>query len=126
MSKLIRLEHVYKTYPLEGGDVTAVKDVSFTINQGDFAVLMGPSGSGKSTAMHLVGCLDTATKGAIFLGNQNTSNLAESDLAQIRGKKIGFIFQTFNLVPSLTALDNVALPMLFQQVFRRQRLQKST
>ena len=125
MPALIKLEDVHKIYHLEGVDVPAVNGLSFTINQGDFAALIGPSGSGKSTAMHLVGCLDTATKGAIYLGNHNTKELNESDLAQIRGKKIGFIFQTFNLVPSLSALENVALPMVFQQIPRSQRLQKA-
>ena len=125
MPALIKLDHVHKIYHLEGVDVPAVNGLSFTINQGDFAALIGPSGSGKSTAMHLVGCLDTATKGAIYLGNQNTNSLEESDLAQIRGKKRGFIFQTFNLVPSLSALDNVALPMVFQQIPTTKRLQKA-
>ena len=125
MTPLIKLENAHKIYHLEGVDVPAVNGLSFTIHQGDFVALMGPSGSGKSTAMNLVGCLDVTTIGAIYLGNQNTKNLSESDLAQIRGKKIGFIFQTFNLIPSLTALENVALPMLFQQVSRRQRLQKA-
>ena len=82
---------------------------------------MGPSGSGKSTAMNLVGCLDTPTKGEIFLDKYNISHLSESDLAQIRGKKIGFIFQTFNLISSLTALENVALPMTFQGVSRTEK-----
>ena len=125
MSALITLQDVYKIYPLEGLEVAAINGISMEINKGDFVALIGPSGSGKSTAMNLVGCLDTATKGNIFLGKHNISNLSESDLAQIRGKQIGFIFQTFNLIPSLHALDNVALPMVFQGVARKARENKA-
>ena len=115
MSALIKLQEVYKIYSLEDVEVPAIDGISLEINKGDFVALIGPSGSGKSTAMNLIGCLDTATKGTIHLGSHNIQHLLESDLAQIRGKQIGFIFQTFNLIPSLHALDNVALPMLFQQ-----------
>lgn len=125
MHSAITLEHVYKIYRLEGGEVPAINGISLRINQGDFVALIGPSGSGKSTAMNLVGCLDTATRGEIFLGKYNTKNLSESDLAQVRGKKIGFIFQTFNLISSLNALENVALPMMFQAVPRSTRLSKA-
>ena len=125
MSTLIKLENVHKIYRLEGGEVPAINGISLSINQGDFVALIGPSGSGKSTAMNLVGCLDTATTGDIFLGKHNIQHLSESDLAQIRGKQIGFIFQTFNLIPSLNALDNVALPMMFQNVSRSARMSKS-
>lgn len=122
---LITLEDVHKIYRLDGVEVPAVNGISIKINKGDFVALIGPSGSGKSTAMNLVGCLDTATKGKILLGKHNIRNLSESDLAQIRGRKIGFIFQTFNLIPSLSALDNVALPMVFQDVPRYERLKKA-
>lgn len=125
MTSVIRLEEVHKVYSLEGGEVPAISGISLEIKQGDFVALIGPSGSGKSTAMNLVGCLDTATKGTIFLGKHNISELSESDLAQIRGKQIGFIFQTFNLIPSLNALDNVALPMMFQQVSKTTRQNKA-
>jgi len=118
MSSLIKLENVYKIYSLGGVEVPAINGISLSINQGEFVALIGPSGSGKSTAMNLVGCLDTATKGNIFLGKHNIQHLSESDLAQVRGKKIGFIFQTFNLIPSLNALENVALPMMFQGASR--------
>ena len=125
MQSAIALKDVYKIYSLEGGEVPAINGISLRINQGDFVALIGPSGSGKSTAMNLVGCLDTATKGDIFLGKHNTKSLSESDLAQVRGKKIGFIFQTFNLISSLNALENVALPMMFQAVPRSTRLSKA-
>ena len=125
MHSAISLEKVYKIYSLEGGEVPAINGISLRINQGDFVALIGPSGSGKSTAMNLVGCLDTATRGEIFLGKHNTKNLTESDLAQVRGKKIGFIFQTFNLISSLNALENVALPMMFQAVPRSTRLSRA-
>src|SRR3989338_5113404 len=125
MSTLIKLDNVHKIYRLEGGEVPAINGISLSINQGDFVALIGPSGSGKSTAMNLVGCLDTASKGNIFLGKHNIQDLSESDLAQVRGKQIGFIFQTFNLIPSLHALDNVALPMMFQGISRSQRQLKA-
>ncbi len=124
-TSLITLQDVYKVYSLGGIDLPAVNGISLNINRGDFVALIGPSGSGKTTAMNLVGCLDTATKGRIFLGKYNTQDLPESDLAQIRGKQIGFIFQTFNLISSLSALDNVALPMIFQNVSRSVRIKKA-
>lgn len=125
MTSVISLQDVYKTYFLDGVDVPAINGISLDIMQGDFVAIIGPSGSGKSTAMNLVGCLDTATKGKIYLGEHNINLLEESDLAQIRGKKIGFIFQTFNLIPSLSALENVALPMMFQDVPREVRIKKA-
>lgn len=125
MPALITLQDVYKIYAMEGVTVSAINGISTEINQGDFVALIGPSGSGKSTAMNLVGCLDTATRGNVVLGKHNINNLSESDLAQIRGKQIGFIFQTFNLIPSLTALENVALPMMFQGVPGAKRKSKA-
>ncbi len=124
-TSLITLQDVYKVYSLGGIDLPAINGISLSINKGDFVALIGPSGSGKTTAMNLVGCLDTATKGQIFLGKYDTQELPESDLAQIRGKQIGFIFQTFNLISSLSAVDNVALPMIFQNVSRSVRLEKA-
>jgi len=125
MTTLIKLEDVHKIYQLEGVEVPAINGISLKINKGDFVALIGPSGSGKSTAMNLVGCLDLASKGEIYLGEHNIEHLPESDLAQIRGKQIGFIFQTFNLVPSLTALENVALPMIFQDISKSVRIKRA-
>jgi len=105
--------------------IQAVCEASLTINRGDFVAIVGPSGSGKSTMMNLVGALDLATKGEIYLDNVDIEHLHESDLAQIRGKKIGFIFQTFNLIPTLNALENVALPIIFQGVPRWKRIERA-
>lgn len=113
---IIELKNVHKDYEIGDSIISAVEAVDLAINQGDFIAIVGPSGSGKSTMMNLVGALDLATEGDIFLDNINIEHLHESDLAQIRGKKIGFVFQTFNLVPTLTALENVMLPLEFQDV----------
>ncbi|HIH58727.1 MAG TPA: ABC transporter ATP-binding protein [Nanoarchaeota archaeon] len=123
--EVLKLEDVYKIYSLGEEKLSAINGISLSIQKGDFIALMGPSGSGKSTAMNLVGCLDTATKGNIFLQGKNIQNFHESELAQIRGKQIGFIFQTFNLIPSLDALENVALPMTFQNIPRKHRIKKA-
>ncbi len=114
--EIIKLKKVAKYYHLGDEYVKAVDGVDITINKGDFVAIVGPSGSGKSTMMNMVGALDIATKGDIFLDNINIEKLKESDLAQIRGRKIGFVFQTFNLIPTLTALENVMLPMVFQRI----------
>ncbi len=116
VAQLIKLEGISKHYGVGDSSVKAVDGISINVENGDFVAIMGPSGSGKSTAMNLVGSLDLPTHGKIFLEGQDISQLSESDLAQLRGKKIGFIFQSFNLIPNLTALDNVALPMIFQEV----------
>jgi len=112
--EIIKLNNVHKDYPMGGDIVRALDGINASIKKGDFVAIMGPSGSGKSTMMNMVGALDLATKGEIFLDGKDIEHLGESDLAQIRGKKIGFIFQQFNLIPTLTAKENVMLPMLFQ------------
>jgi putative ABC transport system ATP-binding protein len=114
--KLIELRGVKKYYRMGEGIVKAVDGIDIEIKKGDFIAIMGPSGSGKSTAMNLVGSLDLASGGKIFLDKINIEELDESDLAQIRGKKIGFIFQQFNLIPNLSAKENVMLPMVFQGI----------
>jgi len=113
-SIVIELRNVEKHYHMGDNLVRAVDGISIKVNKGEFIAIMGPSGSGKSTAMNLVGSLDTPTRGHIFLDGIDVSRLEESDLAQVRGKKIGFIFQSFNLIPNLTARENVMLPMMFQ------------
>jgi len=125
-STVIELKGVTKYYRLGDSVVKAVDGIDVKINRGDFVAIVGPSGSGKSTAMNMVGALDIATKGDIFLDGVNIEHLPESVLAQIRGKKIGFIFQTFNLVPTLTALENVMLPMMFQRVPLKERQARAT
>jgi len=115
-NSIITLENVWKTYQMGEVEVNALRGVSLEINQGEFVAITGSSGSGKSTMMNLVGCLDLPSKGAIYLNNEDISKLNESDLAQIRAKKIGFIFQQFHLIPTLTALENVMLPLEFQDV----------
>lgn len=113
---LIELKNVSKYYPMGEGLVKAVDNLSFFVKEGQFVAVMGPSGSGKSTSMNLIGSLDTPTKGHIFLDGEDISLLSESDLAQVRGRKIGFIFQSFNLIPNLTAKENVMIPMVFQEI----------
>lgn len=112
---IIRLKDISKIYQMgEHVKVKAVDGVSITVNEGEFIAVMGPSGSGKSTMMHLIGSLDIPTRGTIYLDEEDILNYTESELAQLRGKKIGFIFQSFNLVPNLTTKENVMLPMMFQ------------
>jgi putative ABC transport system ATP-binding protein len=114
--EIIELKHVFKYYEMGEAIVKAVDGIDISIREGQFVAIMGPSGSGKSTSMNLVGSLDVPTKGHIYLDNEDISLLSESDLAQIRGKKIGFIFQNFNLIPNLTVKENVMLPLMFQGV----------
>ena len=123
---IIELKNVHKDYKIGNTIIPAVEAVDLIINKGDFIAIVGPSGSGKSTMMNLIGALDLATEGDIFLDNVNIEHLHESELAQLRGKKIGFVFQTFNLVPTLTALENVMLPMIFQNVDLEERKERAT
>lgn len=124
--KIIELKNVHKDYKIGNTIIPAVEAVDLIINKGDFIAIVGPSGSGKSTMMNLIGALDLATEGDIFLDNVNIEHLHESELAQLRGKKIGFVFQTFNLIPTLTALENVMLPMIFQNVDLEERKERAT
>jgi len=125
MEMVIKLEDVSKIYLMGDNEIKALNHADIIVNRGEFVAIMGPSGSGKSTAMNLTGSLDTPTKGKIFLGKHNIANLDESDLAQIRGKRIGFIFQSFNLIPNLTAKENVMLPMTFQGIDEDERERKA-
>lgn len=123
---IIELRDVWKIYKMGETDVKALRGINLSVYDGEFVAIQGPSGSGKSTAMNCVGCLDVPTKGDIFLDGHNISTLSESDLAQIRGQKIGFIFQKFNLIDTLTALENVMLPMTFQGIPEAERKKKAT
>ncbi len=123
---LIDINDVWKIYKMGTVEVPALRGLSLKIKQGDFAVVMGPSGSGKSTIMNMVGCLDVPTKGKILLDGKNISHLEESNLSKIRGSRIGFIFQKFNLIQSLTALENVALAMVFQDTPKQEREKRAS
>lgn len=122
---LIELQNVAKHYVMGENIVRALDFINIKIDEGDFVAIMGPSGSGKSTGMNLIGSLDYPTQGDIYLDGENIKDLSESELAQIRGKKIGFIFQQFNLIPNLTAKENVMLPMLFQGEEKQERERKA-
>ena len=116
MKPIIELKNVCKNYFLGKIKVKALKNINLIVKQKDFIAIMGPSGSGKSTLVNLIGCLDVPDKGHIFLKEKDITKLSENELANLRGKTIGFVFQQFNLIPTLTALDNVTLPMAFQGV----------
>ena len=113
---IIELKDVWKTYTMGENQVHALRGLNLRVHEGEFLSIMGPSGSGKSTSMNMIGCLDIPTKGNILLDGINIASLHESDLAQIRGRKIGFIFQKFNLIGTLSAKENVMLPMIFQGI----------
>ncbi len=122
---VISLQNVWKTYEMGATKLHAVRDINLDIQQGEFVVIVGPSGSGKSTMLDLIGCLDVPSQGKILLDSHDVAKMPESELARIRGKKIGFIFQQFNLIPTLTAAENVYLPMSFQNVERKQGMERA-
>lgn len=122
---LISIEHLNKTYIMGAEKVEALKDVSINIEKGEYVALMGPSGSGKSTLMNLLGCLDSPSRGQYWLNGKEVSTMEDSELAEVRNKDIGFVFQTFNLLPRLSALENVALPLVYAGVSREDRLEKA-
>lgn len=111
---VVELKNIYKIYKMGSVNVNALNGVDLKIQSGEFVAIMGPSGSGKSTMMHIIGALDKPTNGKMLLDGVDISNLSDDELAKIRSKKIGFVFQEFNLIPTLTAIENVSLPMLFQ------------
>jgi len=123
--KIIELNEVWKIYKMDEVDFPALQGMNLEVNKGEFLAVVGPSGSGKSTALNAIGALDVPTKGVIYLDGKDISKLSESMLAQIRGKKIGFVFQSFHLIPSLSALENVALPMTFQRIQIAERMKKA-
>ncbi len=125
VKEILKLENVCKTYKEGASGVTAVCDVNFTVHKGELTSILGPSGSGKSTLLHLMGLLDRPTSGKIYVDGVDTTKINPNGQARIRGKKIGFIFQAFNLVPSLTALENVELPLTIYDVPKDQRRKKA-
>ena len=123
---IIELKDVWKTYIMGEVKVHALRGLNLQVRSGEFLAVMGPSGSGKSTFMNMVGALDVPSKGHIFLDRRDISTMTESDLAQLRGKKIGFIFQKFNLLTSMTAKENVMLPLTFQDIPGSEREKKAS
>lgn len=113
MNEVIRIENLYKIYQLGTQQVNALDGVSLSINRNDYLAIMGPSGSGKSTMMNILGCLDTPTSGKYILGGTDVSQMEDGELADVRNKQIGFVFQSFNLLPRYSALENVALPLIY-------------
>jgi len=111
--KIIETHHISKVYKMGTNIVNALQDISISIDRGEYVAFMGPSGSGKSTLMNIVGCLDSPTTGTYKLNNHLVSDMTENELAEVRNKEIGFVFQTFNLLPRASALDNVALPLIY-------------
>jgi len=118
---MIKVTHISKIYQMDGLQTVALSDISFEIKKGEFVAIMGPSGSGKSTLMHILGALDLPTKGEYVLDGENVSELTDDELADIRNRKIGFVFQAFNLLPRTTALKNVMLPMVYGGVDKEKR-----
>lgn len=125
MSHLIDIKGVQKVYKLGTELVYALRHIDLNVDKGEYIALMGPSGSGKSTLMNIIGCLDTASSGTYILNDTNVSQMTEQHLAEIRNKEIGFVFQTFNLMPRMSAIENVALPLIYAGVSKKERLLKA-
>jgi putative ABC transport system ATP-binding protein len=122
---LIQIEDLWKTYPMGAEEIHALRGVSFSIQKGAYVAIMGPSGSGKSTMMNLIGCLDTPSKGKYFLNTRLVSDMDDDELAHIRNKEIGFVFQTFNLLPRASALHNVELPLIYNGTPAHERRERA-
>lgn len=125
MAKIIETRDIQKTYRMGTEEVRALKSVSISVNKGEYVAFMGPSGSGKSTLMNIIGCLDTPTAGTYILNNKDVSDMTENELAEIRNKEIGFVFQTFNLLPRASCLENVALPLIYAGYGKSDREEKA-
>jgi putative ABC transport system ATP-binding protein len=125
MEELIVLEDIRKIYKMDGVDTVALNGVDFTVKRGDFIAIMGPSGSGKSTMMHIIGCLDKPTSGRLFWEGKDVSKFSDDELANIRSKKLGFVFQSFYLLNNYTALQNVELPLIYMGLSPKERREKA-
>jgi putative ABC transport system ATP-binding protein len=123
--KIIETTDISKRYVMGMEVIEALKSVTISVNKGEYVAFMGPSGSGKSTLMNIVGCLDTPTSGRYILNNKDVSDMTENELAEIRNKEIGFVFQTFNLLPRMSSLDNVALPLIYAGLNKADRTEKA-
>ncbi len=123
--KMFELKDVWKIYRMKGVETQALRGVNVFVRKGEYVAILGPSGSGKSTLMHIMGCLDTPTRGKVFVEGKEVSKLTDDELAMIRREKIGFVFQAYNLISGLTALENVALPMRFAGHGRNESLKKA-
>ena len=121
MKELIRLEHICKSYRSRNSCVQVLEDICLSVQKGEFLSITGKSGSGKSSLMNIIGCLDTADSGEYYLDGTDVSEMREKDLARLRSRNIGFIFQSFNLIPSMNALENVSLPLMYRGVRRSER-----
>jgi putative ABC transport system ATP-binding protein len=121
MSKVIEMQNITRDFPLGHEIIKVLKGIDLNVERGEYVALMGPSGSGKSTLMNLLGCLDTSTSGSYVLNGKDVSKMSDNELAEIRNKEIGFVFQTFNLMPRTTALENVALPMVYAGASKSER-----
>jgi len=126
METLISLKEITRDFPLGGQTVKVLKGIDLKIEKNEYVALMGPSGSGKSTLMNLLGCLDTPTDGEYWLNGKDVSKMSDNDLAEVRNTEIGFVFQTFNLLPRSTALENVSLPMVYAGKSNSERLTRAT
>ncbi|WP_373545784.1 ABC transporter ATP-binding protein [Chamaesiphon sp.] len=126
MASMISLEDITKTYHLESIDVPVLKGINLSIEEGEYVAIMGASGSGKSTLMNIIGCLDRPSSGKYFLAGTDLTTLDDDELADIRNQYIGFVFQQFNLLPKLTSLSNVMLPMIYADVDKSQRIEQAT
>jgi putative ABC transport system ATP-binding protein len=124
-NSVIQLRAITRDFKLGGQTVQVLKGIDLDIQRGEYVALMGPSGSGKSTLMNLLGCLDTPTSGTYVLADRDVSGMAEQELAEVRNQEIGFVFQTFNLIPRQTALDNVALPLVYAGIGKEERLERA-
>lgn len=123
VNSIIHLDHIRKSYFMGKQELPVLKNISLSIVKNEFVALMGPSGSGKSTLMNILGCLDTPTGGDYYLNGQQVSKMPDNELAEVRNREIGFVFQQFNLLPRMSALENVALPLIYSGIPRRQRME---